>query len=452
MHEHQHDEHASHKGCTRHFVCQRQSHSHYKTEQRSEHKKAGNEPLPRRFDPHDRTPSSVYTLPLDVTLEREYCAGQFTLTRTFLHTFDPAVDSPVAGARVELDVTEIEDASIREVLQTPGAAYGTWSILDALLEPTGTGTPFVFRNPLGHAREVKVALSGLLGRFVARAYLERYLGLSIFAHLSKQTIDLDRRRLIKVVRLSRGDLADWIACAPDLSSLTVAEAKGCHDTGGPAKALDRAWAQAKRINITAEGHKVTVKRVAIATRWGTATAGPKDAHLSVRDPVDEGEPIEPPDEDALFIGLLRLHVANLIEPLGHAALADSIRHLAHQPQEDRLPDDRGRARVLLDASPVKEVENATAIEGLIGGIVTRAGPILNANVSPADQEALARINLRPVFVGVERDLVRAAIDAEPQLVRDRLTRSVVGDMFMRPDRAGGWIVQLGEERRISDST
>ena len=33
----------------------------------------------------------------------------------------------------------------------------------------GAGTPFVFRDPLGKAREVKVALSGLFGRFVARA-------------------------------------------------------------------------------------------------------------------------------------------------------------------------------------------------------------------------------------------------------------------------------------------
>ena len=102
---------------------------------------------------------------------------------------------------------------------------GAWSILDALLTPTGAGTPFVFREPLGQAREVKVALSGLFGRFVARAYLERYFNLSIFAHLGSRTIDLDRRRQVKITRLSRGDLPDWIACASDLSSLTVAEAR-----------------------------------------------------------------------------------------------------------------------------------------------------------------------------------------------------------------------------------
>lgn len=127
------------------------------------------------------------------------------MTRTFLHNFDPVAASPVTGPTVDLEVSDIEDAGIREVLQTPGAAYGAWSILDALLAPTGAGTPFIFREPLGQAREVKVALSGLFGRFVARAYLERHFNLSIFAHLGSRTIDLDRRGQVKVKRLFRGD-------------------------------------------------------------------------------------------------------------------------------------------------------------------------------------------------------------------------------------------------------
>lgn len=374
------------------------------------------------------------------------------MTRTFLHTFEPATANPVAGATVDLEVSDIEDAGIREVLQTPGAAYGAWSILDALLAPTGVGTPFIFKEPLGQAREVKVALSGLFGRFVARAYLERYFNLSIFAHLGSRVIDLDRRRQVKVIRLSRGDLPDWIACTSNLSSLTVAEAKGCHDSGGPAKALGRAWAQAGRIDITAGGRKVTVKRIAIATRWGMAAPSSTGAHLSVRDPVDEGEPIKPEEKDALFIGLLRLHIANLVKSLGHAELAVALHRLTHQPFVRRLQDDLQRARTLLDAAPVREVEKAAAMGGLIGGIVTRAGPVTESHVAPAEQEALARLNLGPVFVGVERDLIRAAINAEPQAVRARLTQMASPDEFARPDRAGGWIIPLGEERRIIGST
>ncbi len=374
------------------------------------------------------------------------------MARTFLHNFDPQTASPVSGPTVDLEVSAIEDAGIREVLQTPGAAYGAWSILDALLTPTGPGTPFVFREPLGEAREVKVALSGLFGRFVARAYLERHFNLSIFAHLGSRIIDLDRRRQVKVKRLSRGDLPDWIACASDLSSLTIAEAKGCHDVGGPAKALDRAWAQARRIDVTAGGRKVTVKRIAIATRWGNASVGPSDALISVRDPVDEGEPIDPKDKDALFLSLLRLHIANLIRPLGHVELAGSLLRLTHQPFARRLQDDLKRARTLLDETPVREVDNVPAIGGLVGGVVTRTGPVTNADVSTTDQEVLARLNLRPVFVGVERDVIRAAVEAEPQLVRSHLVYKKSFDAFARPDRAGGWIIPLGEERHIKDGS
>ena len=370
------------------------------------------------------------------------------MTRTFLHSFDPATQSPVSGSTVDLDVSEIEDAGIREVLQTPGAAYGAWSILDVLLTPTGSGTPFIFKEPLGQAREVKVALSGLFGRFVARAYLERYFELSIFAHLGNGKLILDRRRTVEIKRLARGDLPDWIACASDLSNLTVAEAKGCHDPGGPARALDRAWAQVHRINVTAGKRKLTVKRIAIATRWGTAATGPTDAHLSVRDPVDEGEQLDPKERDFPFIGLLRVHIAHLIEPLGHAELADALRGLTNHPHLRALQRDTERARKLLDTAPVMEVDNAKDIDGLVGGIVTRAGPITDSNVSAADQEMLGRLNLRPVFVGIERDLIRAAIDGNAQSIRGRLANITNVDEIARPDRAGGWIIPLDGKQRI----
>lgn len=372
------------------------------------------------------------------------------MTRTFIHSFDPASASPVGGPTVDLEVSEIEDAGIREVLQTPGAAHGAWSILDALLTATGPGTPFIFKEPLGQAREVKVALSGLFGRFVARAYLERYLNLSIFAHLGSRSLLLDGRRRIDIVRRSRGDLPDWVAGAADLSSLTVAEAKGCHDQGGPDKALARGWTQAQRIDVTAKGRKVTIKRVAIAIRWGAAINAPPYAYPSVRDPIDEGEPIDPDDKDATFIGLLRHHVANLVDPLGHAELAGALRRLTRERSEHGLQRDVANARALLNAAPVREVDSASAIDGLVGGIVTRAGPLTDVTANPADQDALARLNLRLVFVGIERDLIDAAIEGEAKTVRDRLA-ATRHDEFARPDRAGGWVIPLGAGRRIIGS-
>lgn len=61
------------------------------------------------------------------------------MTMTFFHSFEPPASSPASGATVDLEVSEIEDAGIRQVLRTPDAAYGAWSILDALLTPTGAG-------------------------------------------------------------------------------------------------------------------------------------------------------------------------------------------------------------------------------------------------------------------------------------------------------------------------
>ena len=63
-----------------------------------------------------------------------------------------------------------------------------------------------------------------------------------------------------------------------------------------------------------------------------------------------------------------------------------------------------------------------------------------------------RLNLRPVFVGIERDLVRVAIDADPEGMRTRLTQTVRPDEFARPDGAGGWIVPIGGDRRIIDGS
>jgi hypothetical protein len=76
------------------------------------------------------------------------------MTRTFIYIFTPPSLGPSPGATITLDVSDIEDAGIREVLQTPGAAYGACSILDVILTPTGTGTSFLFRQPLGTERRI----------------------------------------------------------------------------------------------------------------------------------------------------------------------------------------------------------------------------------------------------------------------------------------------------------
>lgn len=196
---------------------------------------------------------------------------------------------------------------------------------------------------------------------------------------------------------------------------------------------------------------MTIKRVAVATRWGAALNGPAQAYLSVRDPIDEGEPIDADDKDAVFIGLLRHHIANLIDPLGLAELAAALRRLARERLSRGFQRDVASARVLLNAAPVRAVDGTSDIDGLVGGILTRAGPLTDATANPADQDVLARLNLHPVFVGIERGLIDAAIEGDAKTVRDRLVHMTKPDEFARPDRAGGWVIPLGAGRRIIGS-
>ena len=367
------------------------------------------------------------------------------MKRTFRHTFDPPEKSPVVGSEVELTVRQIEDAGLREVLQTPGTTYGSWAVLGVLLHRSAS---FVFHKPLGQAREVKVALSGLFGRFVARAYLERYFGLSVFVPLGRKHIVLNGQRRIEIRRCVRGDLPDWVACTSSTCSLTVAEAKGSHDPSGPAWALKRAWAQAGRVKILSNGRQETVKRVAIVTRWGVHREGPSETWISVRDPIDEGNPLEADEKDAIFVGLFRHHIANMLAPLGHVELAESLRDLACAGNER---DERQAVRQtyrFLETDFTESLDppfEHQGMEALIGGVVTRAGPLADTAVSLFDRKVLARLDLRPVFVGIERDLVRTVAEGDVSSIREVLDRRPMFEGAVRGDRAGGWIIPLGEE-------
>jgi|GraSoiStandDraft_14_1057315.scaffolds.fasta_scaffold359570_2 hypothetical protein len=66
--------------------------------------------------------------------------GACAMMRTLTHQFEPANADPI-GPVVSLTVAEIEEAGFKEVLQTPGAALGSWAMLDGLLTPTHGASP-----------------------------------------------------------------------------------------------------------------------------------------------------------------------------------------------------------------------------------------------------------------------------------------------------------------------
>jgi len=357
---------------------------------------------------------------------------------------------PVPGNAVDLGETEIEDAALRECFQTSNPLGASWLTLSPLLTSGPAGTPFVFAEPLGHAREVKVALSGLFGRFVARAYLERYFGLSVFVHLGHSSINL-AGSAYQIQRISSGDLPDWVACTAAGTDITVAEAKGCHNPTGPLKTLDRAWSQAQRVNVIANGAATPVKRIAIATRWGIVNTNLAVPHLFVRDPLDDGDPATPDQRNILFMGMLRLHLASLIRPLGYRELATTLTELATRGTQVTSAT-RQAAHAQLASAHTWRSPRVPPRDGMIGGIITTSGPIVGPNFTIEDQVQMLRLGMRPAFVGVDRAVVAAALDGDPTEARGRMQEVGRGDGVARGDGAGTLIIRLNAQEHVTDET
>jgi len=86
---------------------------------------------------------------------------------------------------IELSTGEIADAAIREICQLSLSAAPFDLLLEQLLAPADKW--FRWIGPLGEIRETKTALSGLFGRFIARAYLTRYHGFAYFEPVRSET-------------------------------------------------------------------------------------------------------------------------------------------------------------------------------------------------------------------------------------------------------------------------
>jgi hypothetical protein len=331
---------------------------------------------------------------------------------------------------------------------------GNWKILDALLDPA-TST-FTFAQQLGHAREVKTAISGLFGRFVARAYATKFLGLTHFTHVRKPPMTLTGhlRGALHRVAGAKGDMPDWVAWGA-ARGMAIVEAKGCHDAKGPEAALARAYIQSQRAEIRAGAALAPFKRFAIATRWGFSAPTASQPMLWVHDPDEKGA-ITPEEIEALALGINRWHIATLLDALGHKQLAKPIHSLIRERFENRREEAAKAARGALDRAEtyrVNRVQGAPDDE-VIGGFVTKGGPLGETALSPADQEALARLALKPTFVGIERDSIIDTIDGrlpKPLKATDSPSDKIVAiPRRAGEDGAGSWVVRLeSDEAQVS---
>lgn len=149
---------------------------------------------------------------------------------------------------IELTTDEIADAAIREIVQLSLSATPFDLFLEQLLVPNDTW--FRWIGQLGHIRETKTALSGLFGRFIARAYLTRYFGFAYFEPVQSDTQSLAGWPSFTVKRKADGDLPDWvIASHAGANSIAIAEAKGSHNIAGPNSPLESARKQVNRIDV-----------------------------------------------------------------------------------------------------------------------------------------------------------------------------------------------------------
>ncbi|WP_143755057.1 hypothetical protein [Caulobacter sp. B11] len=190
-------------------------------------------------------------------------------TRYFNHAyFEDGLYQP-GPSTVSLTTMEIAEAAMREIVQLDLSASPFDIFMTDLLDPHTSSFRWIAQ--LGQIRETRTALSGLFGRFIARAYLTRYAGFHHFEPIRGDLSALNAWPDLSLHRDGVGDLPDWIvSTASGSGTVAVAEAKGSHNAAGPRAALDKAREQARRVKIMAGADELEVKRFAIATRWAVA--------------------------------------------------------------------------------------------------------------------------------------------------------------------------------------
>ena len=333
--------------------------------------------------------------------------------RDFTHRFSQDGLADVFG-QLTLSTDDIAAAAVREITQLalPSAPFGLF--LDQLLVPNDPW--FTWLSQIGQVRETRTAFSGLFGRFVARAYLERYHHYQFFDPIRSDTQVLSGTPSLTLQRKPgvAGDLPDWaIASGRGANAFAVAEAKGSHNKAGPWRVLDDAKRQVARVEITHGGQALTTKRWAIATRW--AVAGNPDLSrpwLVVHDPDDGDRKAEPEESAAIVRGVALQHYAAMLEglqlPRSAKAVAAAVRA---EPGGLKLPEVEQLVFANLDGQPQRGY----------AALVTRAGII----PIPADTDPIRRQAASADLFGERTGVL--AISADLMLKIDAGVAGAVGE-------------------------
>lgn len=254
------------------------------------------------------------------------------------HTIRYIVDPPSAcpaelrdhsgepGKECYIDIHDVAVQAMGEILQTAPITNPFATFLDELLVSGNSSLVWKESGP-GRGIEMRRGISGLLGRFFARAYLVRYHGLTWFAPIDRApTYFSPRLRVTR--RLGLGvDLPDWLCAGPGV--LAIGEAKGSHQKNnatqggcpGPIKTANLQISAACVQKLQSSGntnHWIdrNVKGWAVTSRWGVEDPQ-RDAFLYALDPRTDGEPIPDDELPVLIRDIARAHTGHILRGLGY---------------------------------------------------------------------------------------------------------------------------------------
>lgn len=201
---------------------------------------------------------------------------------------------------------------------------------------------------LGESAELRRAYSALYGRYFARALLASRLGLTDFVSLRTDVTRLPNG--VRIRRIAKGDIPDWIAWDPIAGAYCLCEAKGsltgkqaAFMTGHPT-CVTEGKKQFGRVQVVDRaGVPLATRNWVAANLWSTDSR-PRESVSLLWDPPGDGMAIPESRREEHADGLRRRRVANIALRLGRPGLIGSARRLdgalirvVAQPDRESMP-------------------------------------------------------------------------------------------------------------------
>ena len=278
---------------------------------------------------------------------------------------------------------------------------------------------------LGESAELRRAYSALYGRYFARALLASRLGFTDFVPLRTDVTRLANG--VRVRRIAKGDIPDWIAWDPASGAYCLCEAKGSLTgnqaafMGGTPTCVIEGKKQFGRVQVVdRSGTAMRTRNWVAANLWSTDVRQRESVSL-LWDPPGEGMAVPEPERVEHADGLRRRRIANLALRLGRPSLLGSSRNaggtlvrVSARPEPDAMPTKVGAGEEDDVLRPIDRPATEPHEGVYVAALVTPLGirPIVDAADLAALREA-RRSDAPAMLFGLSADALRA-----DQAIRD----------------------------------